>query len=462
MMVGIEPTDGKPVCIKTDSGKYRIKVDYRSDSGDQSTPLIEYSSEFTIVDDTNNLNCADLQKEIAKDLEDLNYCQTKDDCVLTESLECFSLNSCGELINKNENNKFETIKNKINNHSNNTCNNCIRPLCTPSLIDCVQNKCVPVNTNTTTNSTNAQYKIIGSYTSPGESSFVEKIDNTVFLTDISEGLLAIDVSNPKEPKLLSKTKIGGGGAYALAMSPFGSMHALTSGYGNTKITLINISNSKKQNEVIINAGENLNTKRSVQDIVWIAGDYFYLAIDGPEVEILHTNRYIPLDTFSNWKEFESLGIFKIVENSHAIGIAASNGKLVIAQGETGIGVYGLENPTLPKLITNISGIGYINTVVANGNYIYAGTSDEIKIIDLTTQKVVSKIPANAWRLKVKDNLLYIAEGEKGVTIVNVSDPTKPQTITTINTPGRARDITIDGDYIYVADDRDDLQVIQKF
>ena len=71
---------------------------------------------------------------------------------------------------------------------------------------------------------------------------------------------------------------------------------------------------------------------------------------------------------------------------------------------------------------------------------------------------------DVWGLKVKNNTLYVASGENGVKVLDISDIRNPEQIALIDTPGRARsiDVSADGKYIYVADDRDDLQIIQKF
>lgn len=316
-----------------------------------------------------------------------------------------------------------------------------------------------LNTNTSATSLN-QYKIIGSFTSSGGSSFIEKIGNTVFMTDISEGLLAIDVSNSVQPKLISKTKIDGGGAYALAKSQDNS-YLMVSGYGNTKMALIDLVNSDKPNMVTTS----IDTKRSVQDMV-LAGDYAYLAIDGPEVEILKVEREASSPYLV--KGLTSKGTFQIQGGGHAIGVAVSESisefNLAVAQGESGAAVYDFITPSAPKFKVGIHPVGFGSTVAVQGNFGYVGVGGEVKIAGISSQNLTemgSVQAGSAWDIKVKDNMLYVASGEEGVKIFDVSDVNNPKQIAVIDTPGRARDLAIDGDYIYVADDRDDLQIIKK-
>ena len=286
--------------------------------------------------------------------------------------------------------------------------------------------------------------------------------NIAYLTDISEGLLAIDVSNPEKPTLLSKIKIGGGGAYALAVNPNG--YAVASGYGNSKVALIDIEDPKNLRIV-----DEMDAKRSVQDMV-MAGNYVYLAIDGPEVEVL-TLKFAETKIGSSKPELISKGVFQIQGGGHAIGLAAadinkSEGHiLIIAQGEAGIVFYKKAEEFIMPQPFSAFNISYVNIVATDENYFYAGVGNAIKVLVIKPQKKITDIKVDdVWGLKVKNNTLYVASGENGVKVLDISDIRNPEQIALIDTPGRARsiDVSADGKYIYVADDRDDLQIIQKF
>jgi hypothetical protein len=146
IMVGIDPADGKPVCVKIESGKYRIKVDYIGDNragAKQATQTI-YSSEFTIADDFSNLSCVDLKKEITKNLDDLNYCQTKDDCTINDKINDRNWGCGWHLVNNQyEDDGLILIQNKIKGFGN--CPNdvgMVCPLLPPTNFECIKNKCV--------------------------------------------------------------------------------------------------------------------------------------------------------------------------------------------------------------------------------------------------------------------------------------------------------------------------------
>lgn len=55
-------------------------------------------------------------------------------------------------------------------------------------------------------------------------------------------------------------------------------------------------------------------------------------------------------------------------------------------------------------------------------------------------------------LTIQDNILYSVSSSRGGTLVDLTDPVTPTTISTFTTPGRALDIVVMEGYAYVADD----------
>lgn len=315
-----------------------------------------------------------------------------------------------------------------------------------------------------------QAKIIGSYSSPGESSKVAVKDSVVFLTDISEGLLAIDVSDPTKPKLLDSLKIAGGGAYAVAVHRSSLGNVLVGGYGNAKIALVDASDPKN-----LRMKAEGDAKRSVQDITQ-AGSSWYLAIDGPEFEI-----------FSD--ALKSLGTVKAALGGHILSLDihetvrsvfqedfnlwVSFQKLVVAQGERGLAIFDLLT-TPPQLqgSMELGGYGYAvgtdNDSSQAKSLVYMLSAQDLIIVDIAdaeNPKIKEKISlaGSGEAIDLTNGIAAVAMWEKGVELINVQNPDNPVSLGIVDTPGRARDVAIQqkGDryYIYVADDRDDLQII---
>ncbi|OKH54687.1 hypothetical protein NIES2101_05820 [Calothrix sp. HK-06] len=66
-------------------------------------------------------------------------------------------------------------------------------------------------------------------------------------------------------------------------------------------------------------------------------------------------------------------------------------------------------------------------------------------------KGTSDTPGLAWGITVVGNYAYVGDGNKGLSIIDISDPTKPTLVSTFDSPGYARGVSVVGNYAYVAD-----------
>ena len=65
----------------------------------------------------------------------------------------------------------------------------------------------------------------------------------------------------------------------------------------------------------------------------------------------------------------------------------------------------------------------------------------------------------AYGVTVVGNYAYVADNDNGLQIIDISDPTAPSLTGTFDTSGFAYDVTVVGNYAYVADDKSGLQII---
>ena len=68
-------------------------------------------------------------------------------------------------------------------------------------------------------------------------------------------------------------------------------------------------------------------------------------------------------------------------------------------------------------------------------------------------------PDYAEGIMVSGNYAYVADGDSGLQIINISNPESPTFVSSYNTPGHATDVYISGNYAYVADGYSGLQII---
>ena len=147
----------------------------------------------------------------------------------------------------------------------------------------------------------------------------------------------------------------------------------------------------------------------------------------------------------------------------------------VTSGSLGAFVYDLSDPTAPAEVTNCQGsntreIVVVEAVPGELHYIFGadGVSD-LRVWTLTYSPVYEtwfpqmvkqkSTPGNARDICLEGDFVFLAMEEVGLTIFDVSAPGNPEEIGHVDTPGEARAVAVDGNYAYVADWRRGLQVV---
>lgn len=135
--------------------------------------------------------------------------------------------------------------------------------------------------------------------------------------------------------------------------------------------------------------------------------------------------------------------------------------------ECGAGIYNISIPSSPQKITHFAPtIGSaipaesafdisIEDVEIVGNYaIFATHSNGIMIYDISSpaspQFVSQVVTNNAFSLAVYNTLVYIADGDGGLKIIDISQIDKPTLLSSIKTSGSARDIRFKNNFVFLA------------
>ncbi|MCG2721624.1 MAG: S8 family serine peptidase, partial [Thermodesulfovibrionales bacterium] len=111
----------------------------------------------------------------------------------------------------------------------------------------------------------------------------------------------------------------------------------------------------------------------------------------------------------------------------------------------------------------------------SGNYAYVACNgfdyvdnsvvlEIIDIADLVDPKIVGYLympgEVSAYSVDVSGNYAYLAAGDLGLQVVDVTNPAKPLSVGSYATPGYAYDVFVSGNYAYVADSSAGIQVIE--
>jgi hypothetical protein len=115
---------------------------------------------------------------------------------------------------------------------------------------------------------------------------------------------------------------------------------------------------------------------------------------------------------------------------------------------------------------NIDLPGTSKAVAVAGSFLYvAGKDMDLRVFDISqanNPQLVDSIPGlihDTRDLLVYSDLLIISDGDYGIKICDISDPSSPIPLSTYDSPGTASACSVLGDYLYVADGSYGLQVL---
>ena len=138
----------------------------------------------------------------------------------------------------------------------------------------------------------------------------------------------------------------------------------------------------------------------------------------------------------------------------------------VAQGNMGIGVYDLSNPSAPKLIerAKIGSGGTAFDLEVYGNKLYSASREGgIDVFDLSTSGAPSRtgniaVAGAATKLLQRDGTLYVGGREGGLSVVDITSST-PSIIGHLNLPGNTFGMDIKNSVAYVAGYANGLHIV---
>jgi hypothetical protein len=147
-------------------------------------------------------------------------------------------------------------------------------------------------------------------------------------------------------------------------------------------------------------------------------------------------------------------------------IALSGSRAYYAGIDT-VGVLDVATPSTPTLTGSLN-LGYsIRRMVADGTYLYVsdGNYGEVRVVDASdpaNPSIAATIPLTGSEngLFLAAGKLYVARGIEGLTIVDVTTPTSPVVLGTVQgPPAQAYSVTVSGTTAYVGNGYDGMCVV---
>ena len=109
--------------------------------------------------------------------------------------------------------------------------------------------------------------------------------------------------------------------------------------------------------------------------------------------------------------------------------------------------------------------GDVRAVAVQGHYAYVGRGPRLLVWDVSDPAQPTLVgrsavfPEIVEHVVVAGDLAYVADGEGGLVILNVSTPSSPSQVGAYDTPGQAYDLEVQGSYAYVADGSQGLRIL---
>jgi len=257
--------------------------------------------------------------------------------------------------------------------------------------------------------------------------------NYAFLAADTSGLIVVNISDPKNPVILSETRTPG---KALDIDIQGNTVCIAD--YNCGLSVLNIAKLEQPNLI-----GNIDTPDIASGII-ANGKIAYIADGDSGLQVIK---------FTD-PENQVIGSYSLDGNTTAIQLLDST-----AYALSNKGLY-LIDVSDPKLLLSQKKIqcNNINSFVIKDQFIYIAQGNYFKILnksssfDSGSPDVLGQLLENdvVKDIEIKDHIAYLACFGKGLKIIDISSPTKPTEIKSLETPGYAVGLALNQNHIFIA------------
>jgi hypothetical protein len=296
---------------------------------------------------------------------------------------------------------------------------------------------------------------VGQIDTNGETMNVQIRDNIAYVIDTQDnnpgGLMLINISNPELPVLL-------GSYYNIGLPNDFVLHGDLAYVANRfdGLEILNISDPQH----IIRIGH-YHPGYEIAD-VQIGDNIAFLGSFSQGFEIVNITDPTNPTKISN-----------TLLTGHCINVCLDGDLLYVTDHiqYTNIEVYNISNLLSPVKVgefilqdhdlffpTIYGDYLYVADHGSTGKLLILDISNPTNIIEVARIDVQSQRYAN--RMCVTENILYMADYDEGLILVDISDPTDPEVIASYYNGGAGYDVAVEGNYIYFAARHGGLQILQ--
>ncbi len=297
---------------------------------------------------------------------------------------------------------------------------------------------------------------LGSVSTPSKALSVTVSGTYAYVGTQTSGMVIYDISDPANPDSVGSYHNTGGHVYDIFVAGNNAyLAAYTDG-----LLIIDVSNPTNPTKV----GEyNPGTPTPFSKYVYVVSDTAFVADE--------LNGMWIIDAKTNPSNPGLIGSFADT-TVRAVQVSGDYAFLAVPPVNTpdsGLVIVDISDPTSPSLAGKYQVIEYAYDVYVVGNYAYVSDYYHgLKIVNISNPSAPSLVGYydSFWkfaRLTVSGDYALMSHYDYGLYVLDISTPAIPTLVDTLDTPtagGHGQDVSMSGDYIYVAADADGLQVIR--
>ncbi len=292
--------------------------------------------------------------------------------------------------------------------------------------------------------------ILGSFKTVGEAFDIKIKDLKAYVADGEDGVLVLDISNPS-----SISEIGKYESNSTASKISLSQNEAFVSYGKAGFRVIDITNPTNLKLTFDCDGPSHNCYGT--DIIALN--------DGKTVYILDKTTGVKVANVITPKDIHLASEYK--QLGEAVAMDYEDGKIYIANKDTGIQIIDVSDKFHANRISYIENVKNPIKADAKENFLYIadifGGFDIIDFTDPKNLKVILNIELGCMAESVvvddKEDYAFVTDFCRGLHIVDIKDKNNPKEISILDTPGRAYDVKIAGNRVYIADRSKGVEIV---
>ncbi len=279
--------------------------------------------------------------------------------------------------------------------------------------------------------------------------------NTAFAADLYNGIHVIDVSDPQKPDY--KKGIALAGANDILISK-GYLYVTLQSAG---MAILDISKPEDTFVASLFAREGVATSVQTDD------NFAFISYTSIGIRAL--------DITSKTNPFHDPAWLYETSGGSSLGLLPGSNSLFFANDQFGLQKIDITDKSNLNAVITYDTPADAVAIDVSGNYIYAlddtvgdyPEKEGLRIFEISTSngaavfyfKGFCPTPGKAQDVQVSNNYAYIADGDHGIQIIDLSDKTNPYIMGNFDTPGSAYGVFIKGNYAYVADGVSGIAII---